>query len=98
MTLKHLSLQNFRSYPKASFTFDPHLTIVVGPNASGKSNLVEAIGMLSLGKSFRTSKEKQLIGLGEMFARITGEVSEVGENDTKLEILLAEMSGQSFTK
>ena len=72
MYLKQLILNHFRSYTKASFTLDPKLTIIVGPNAIGKSNLVEAVGLLSTGKSFRTSKEKQLIQFDQPIARVTG--------------------------
>lgn len=88
MILKHLSLQNFRSYTKAQFSFDPQLTVIVGPNASGKTNLVEAIGIASTGKSFRTGKEMQLIAFEKQVAHIGGEVGE--EDDTeKIEITFA---------
>ena len=73
--LQSLSLQNFRTYAKAQFTFDPRLTIIVGPNASGKSNLVEAISFIATGKSFRTSKENQVITFGEIIARAQGEIA-----------------------
>ncbi|MGH7203465.1 MAG: DNA replication/repair protein RecF [Candidatus Levyibacteriota bacterium] len=72
MYLKQLSLQNFRSYAKAHYTFDPQLTVVVGLNASGKTNLVEAIGILSTGKSFRTGKELQMVAFEKQVARIEG--------------------------
>lgn len=88
MFLKTLSLQNFRSYTKASFSFDPKLTVIVGPNASGKTNLVEAIGLLSTGKSFRTSKEIQVIAFEKPVAHITGEIGE-GEDIEKIEITAA---------
>src|SRR5437016_2729223 len=88
MILKQLSLHNFRSYTKAHFIFDPRLTIIVGPNASGKSNLVEAISMLSLGKSFRTGKEKQILTFGEQVAHIKGEISEQDE-DEQLEVTVS---------
>src|SRR5580704_8631070 len=94
MYLKSLSLQNFRSYNKSNFSFDPHRTIIVGPNASGKTNLVEAISFLSNGKSFRTSKEKQVIGLGKDVTHIKGTLVE--EDDTEeLEITLS-LSPQDF--
>ena len=88
MTLKNLFLQNFRSYTKSNFSFDPKLTIIVGPNASGKSNLVEAICMLSLGKSFRTSKEKQLITFGKLVSHIRGEILENSEEE-QLEVTVS---------
>ena len=74
MVLQSLSLQNFRTYSKTRFTFDPRLTIIVGPNATGKSNLVEAISFIATGKSFRTSKENQIIAFGEIITRINGEI------------------------
>jgi len=97
MILSSLSLQNFRSYSKAKFSFDPHLTIIVGPNASGKTNLVEAVSLLSTGKSFRTSKEKQVISFGETMARISSEVLELSEA-TKVEVVVSDMPGQMFKK
>src|ERR1700722_13577906 len=97
MYLKHLSLQNFRSYSKTSFSFDPQLTIVGGPNASGKTNLVEAISFLSTGKSFRTSKEKQLIGFGEPVARVKGEF-DLDREKEEIEIMVAESSTEMLQK
>ncbi len=88
MYLKSLSLQNFRSYSKASFNFDPKLTVIVGPNASGKSNLVEAISMVSLGKSFRTGKEKQLISFGKAVTHIKGSIWE-NEDEEQIEVTVA---------
>src|SRR5271155_835761 len=98
MYLKDISLQNFRSYAKAQFTFNPKLTIVVGSNASGKTNLVEAIGLLSLGKSFRTSKEKQLVAFGETIARVKGTVLESVESESVIEVMIAELPGQMLKK
>ena len=72
MILQHLTLQNFRNYAKREFTFSPDLTVIVGPNAAGKSNLVEAISLLSVGKSFRTDKERQLVQFGKPMARVKG--------------------------
>jgi DNA replication and repair protein RecF len=97
MVLKSLSLQHFRSYSKAQFSFDPKITVIVGVNASGKTNLVESISILSSGKSFRTSKEKQIISFGEKVCRVTGIVSD-DENETKLEVVLSDMTGQLLQK
>jgi DNA replication and repair protein RecF len=100
MILKQIFLQNFRSYAKSSFSFDPRLTIIVGPNASGKTNLVEAINMLSSGKSFRTSKEKQIIAFGETVCRVSGIVSDAKseEDETKLEVVISDLTGQLLQK
>jgi DNA replication and repair protein RecF len=51
--INSLQLQNFRNYPKKGFEFTSGTTLLVGPNASGKTNLLEAIYLLATGKSFR---------------------------------------------
>jgi DNA replication and repair protein RecF len=54
MKLTHLTLRNFRSYPSCSLDFESGVNLIGGVNGSGKSNLVEAIDYLSLGKSWRS--------------------------------------------
>jgi DNA replication and repair protein RecF len=64
-----LRLQNFRSYSDESFEIDPGVNIVVGPNASGKTNLLEAVLMLALGNSYR-AKDTSLVRFGSPWARL----------------------------
>jgi DNA replication and repair protein RecF len=59
--LQKLTLSNFRSYSLKEFLFSPQLTCVEGENGSGKSNLLEAIYLISTGKSFRTHRLFDLI-------------------------------------
>lgn len=66
-----IRLQNFRSYKDESFEFDPAVNIVVGPNASGKTNLLEAILALSSGSSYR-ARDHELIAHGKPWARLEG--------------------------
>lgn len=66
-----IRLQHFRSYRDSSFEFDPGVNIVIGPNASGKTNLLEAILVLALGKSFR-ARDFELIQFGKPWARLDG--------------------------
>lgn len=66
-----IRLQNFRSYSDESFEFDPAVNIVVGPNASGKTNLLEAILVLSQGGSFR-ARDIELIRHRTSWARLDG--------------------------
>lgn len=87
MNLKSLSLQNFRSYPKKKFEFPSGTTLVVGPNASGKTNLLEAIYLLATGRSFRAGLTQEMIKYGKEIARVQGKVK--GEEGTEgLEIIL----------
>ncbi len=87
MILKTLSLQKFRSYNNATYTLSPEVTFIVGENTAGKSNLIEAINYLSVGKSFRADKELQVIRFGEDIARVKGSV--IGDDDATLEAVFA---------
>lgn len=64
-----IRLQHFRSYNDESFEIDPGVNIIVGPNASGKTNLLEAILMTCLGASYR-AKEADLVQFDQPWARI----------------------------
>jgi DNA replication and repair protein RecF len=61
MYIKSLYLHNFRLYQEAYFEFSPHLNIICGPNAVGKSSLLEAIHFLGSGRSFRSPQTSHLI-------------------------------------
>ncbi|MFD0682349.1 MULTISPECIES: DNA replication/repair protein RecF [unclassified Paenibacillus] len=61
MQLKKLSLQNYRNYDEVYFESGHMVNIIVGPNAQGKTNLLEAIFVLALTKSHRTHQDKELI-------------------------------------
>lgn len=83
MILQNLKLLNFRNYPVLNLKLDERPVILVGNNAAGKSNLLEAIYFLSTTKSGRVDEEIELIKQGESVAKIEGETEE-----TKLEIAL----------
>lgn len=61
MHVGHLKLTNFRNYQNLSIEFSPHFNLVLGPNAQGKTNLLEAIYYLGYLNSFRTSVRAELI-------------------------------------
>ncbi len=75
--LKSLQLQNFRNYSKRTFEFSPEATLIVGPNAIGKTNVLEAVYLLATGKSFRAEKEIELVRDGAQVARIASEELEI---------------------
>jgi DNA replication and repair protein RecF len=64
-----IRLQRFRSYRDESFEFDERVNIIVGPNASGKTNLLEAILVVCSGGSFR-AKDAELVAIGAPWARL----------------------------
>lgn len=73
MRLDRLRLADFRNYASLDFSPEPGLNVFVGPNAQGKSNLLEALAMLATGKSFRAHRESELIREGSQRAEIAGE-------------------------
>lgn len=73
--LLRIELQNFRRIERASLIFDARGTGILGPNASGKTSLLEAIFFLGQGRSFRTSERAKLLGPDASFFRVVGEVS-----------------------
>ena len=74
MNLKSIELYNFRNYRELNLDFDPGVNLIVGDNAQGKTNLLEAIGYLGSGKSFRTQKNSELVKLDADFGEIKGSV------------------------
>ncbi len=70
MIVKSISLNNFRNYSSEKIEFDEKLNIIYGNNAQGKTNILEAIYLFSLGKSNRALKDNDLIRFGEEGAKI----------------------------
>jgi DNA replication and repair protein RecF len=69
--ISSIRLQNFRSYKDESFEFEHGVNIVVGPNASGKTNLLEAVLVLARGSSYRV-KDAELVKFKAPWARLDG--------------------------
>ncbi len=74
MIIRGIELVNFRNIAKASLDFSPAFNLVTGRNAQGKTNILEAIYLFSLGRSFRTRSLEEAIRFGEeyFFARLSG--------------------------
>ncbi len=73
MILERLHLENVRNYASLEFEPKPGLNVFVGPNAQGKSNLLEAIALLGTGKSFRTAREGEIVRAGMPVATLAGQ-------------------------
>ena len=65
MYIESLELKNFRNYEELSIVLDPGTNILYGDNAQGKTNIIESIFLCSMGKSFRTTKDKEMIKINE---------------------------------
>jgi len=72
--LKTLYLRNFRNYEEASLSFKKGINVIFGNNAQGKTNLLEAISIVSTGRSFRTQHLTELVQEGKSFFYLEAEV------------------------
>ncbi len=82
MYFKSLTLQNFRNYGELFAEFHPNVNIITGENAQGKTNLIEALYFMSLGKSFRTFRDSELIGFQKASCRFRSVFVKDGEENT----------------
>ena len=89
-----LRLQNFRSYKDASFELDPGVNIIVGPTASGKTNLLEALLVLARGSSYR-AKDTDLVAFGAPWARLDADLPD-GTRIVKFQTDGAEKVSKTF--
>ncbi len=89
MYLSHLSLSNFRNYEQLTLSLSPGLFIYYGENAQGKTNLLEAVGMLATVNSFHASSDREVVNwhAPDHIARLEGIVKR-RENDVQIEIAL----------
>ena len=74
MYIKRLSLENFRNYDRLDVTFEPGVNMILGENAQGKTNLIEAVYMTGFAKSFRASKDTEVIRFKENRASVTADI------------------------
>ena len=74
MRLLDLKLRDFRNYEELNLSFEPGVNLIVGNNAQGKTNLLEAVSYLGSGKSFRAQKQAEMVRFGADFADLEGKV------------------------
>lgn len=95
MKINHLELKCFRNYKQCSVDFDPFINIFIGSNAQGKTNLLEAIYILSMSKSFKTNIIEEMINFDEEFSKIEGDI--VSHNkDFSMKIILSKLGKKAF--
>lgn len=100
--MAEIRLKNFRSYEDDSFEFSPGVNIVVGPNASGKTNLLEAILLVARGSSYR-AKDGELVQFDKPWARIDARIEDGSTRTIKLTpdqlpSKTYEIAGQKFSR
>jgi len=85
MHLSHLSLKNYRSYTELELPLEKGISIFIGRNGEGKTNIVEAILYLAFLSSHRTSSDQPLVQLGSSSAYVRGKVDN-GEREILVEL------------
>lgn len=74
MYIKKLKLVHYRNYDQLDLNFADGINVIIGENAQGKTNLMEAIYLLAFTRSYRTSKDKELIQWDQNYAKIEGTI------------------------
>ena len=87
MWIKKIKINNFRNYNYQEINLEKNINIFYGENAQGKTNIIEAIFLSSMGKSFRAKKDKEMIMLGKESSNIELEY-EKKDRDGKIKIEL----------
>jgi len=98
----NLRLQHFRSYGDARFMFGPGVNIIVGPNGSGKTNLLEAILVAARGSSYRVG-DLDLLQFGMPWFRLDADLANEGVRTVKLtaeprQMKTYELSGKTYQR
>lgn len=93
MLLQRINLVNFRNFDKVNFDFSPCLTVIIGENARGKTNLLEAIYFFINGIGFRESREEELIEFEKKESSVSGILEDKGSKK-ELKIILTKQEGK----
>ena len=75
MAIKNILLTDFRNFKKKELKFSEGITVITGPNASGKTNILEGLFLLSSGKSFKAAIEEEMVNYNSSITGITGVTS-----------------------
>ena len=102
MWIKKIKLYQFRNYKDVSVEFSKGVNVILGENGVGKTSIMEAIGLMPLSKSIRTSDEKELISLGTAYAKVECSIQKKIEETVKIVISkqgkFIELNGQELKK
>jgi DNA replication and repair protein RecF len=96
LRLKSIKLKHYRNYDQAQLNFDPYLNLIIGDNAQGKTNMLEAIYVSGFGKSFRTNKESELVGFNREMAYVSIEIERDNHIVDRIEYRINQQSKKEF--
>lgn len=96
MKVENIKLHNFRNYNDLELSFDSSRNILIGENAQGKTNLIEAIYLCAFARSFRTQNSSDLIKIGKDSANVT--IEAVSEDNPKKISITIDKNGKKMIK
>ena len=76
VSIASISLSNFRNHRKRGFEFSLKTTLIIGPNGSGKTNILEAVYLLATGESWRAEDAGEMVGFGGEVGHIVGKIED----------------------
>jgi len=88
MHIKQLQLKNYRNYEQLDVSFADKINVIIGENAQGKTNLMEAIYVLAFTRSYRTQHERELIKWETQFAKVAGTITK-RQHTVPLEMIIS---------
>lgn len=86
--LTNLRLSGFRNYVEAEYELSDGVNVVVGENAKGKTNFLEAIYLLGVGDSFRAKRTEEMVGFGLELGKVAGEFLLTKNDQMTLEVMV----------
>ena len=97
MLINNLELSHFRNYDHFFIEFDKGINILIGGNAQGKTNIIEAIYLLSVCRSFRTHINDQMIQFDYNFAKVKGNIYS-NQRNHQAELVLSKENKKRLSK
>ncbi len=91
MFIKQLELTNYRNHKNLKLEFSSETTLITGENGSGKTNIIEAINLLSTGKGFKAGFDKEVVNFNEESATVKGQVEKDAKNGEKSDLKIGVM-------
>ncbi len=85
MNIQNLSLTNFRNFSSKKIAFDPKLTVILGPNGVGKSNILEAVGLLAATRSHKVDTDLDFVKFGQADAKVEGQIRELVSRNLEID-------------
>jgi len=96
MWIKEIKLQNFRNYEYEEIEFNPRINILWGGNGQGKTNIIEALYLICISKSFRARSDRETILFGKEFFNIEAKLIQDNQIQHTCKIYYAENEGKKI--